>query len=247
MRTDILERKDEILTWIAEELTLYEIKTRLGCKYETLRQYLRKMGIEYKGQQARKGQYKGGRRFNSIEEYIASARCIKSYELKQKLFYFGIKEARCEICHLEHWNGKPIPLELHHVDGDHYNNDLTNLQILCPNCHAQQSNNSGKAAGSYTKRYAITTSKTKEKALRKAEAISNGAKTDSIGRVNNRILSETEWQYRKDLILNSGVNLKKYGWKTAVQEVTGLTRRQVDDTIEHFYDDFASIVYIRIQ
>ena len=59
IRADILERKEEILSWIDEELTLFEIKTRLGCKYETLRHYLKKMGIVYKGQQNRKGQFKG--------------------------------------------------------------------------------------------------------------------------------------------------------------------------------------------
>lgn len=30
-----------------------------------------------------------------------------------------------------------IVFELHHVDDDHNNNNLTNLQILCPNCHLQ--------------------------------------------------------------------------------------------------------------
>ena len=36
--------------------------------------------------------------------------------------------------------GQPIPLELHHIDGDHYNNDLTNLQLLCPTCHSMLTN-----------------------------------------------------------------------------------------------------------
>lgn len=28
-------------------------------------------------------------------------------------------------------------MELHHIDGNTSNNKLENLQILCPNCHAQ--------------------------------------------------------------------------------------------------------------
>lgn len=32
--------------------------------------------------------------------------------------------------------GNPIPLELEHKDGDHGNNEISNLEILCPNCHA---------------------------------------------------------------------------------------------------------------
>ena len=32
--------------------------------------------------------------------------------------------------------GVPIALELHHVNGNHYDNRLENLLVLCPNCHA---------------------------------------------------------------------------------------------------------------
>ena len=32
--------------------------------------------------------------------------------------------------------GYPIMLELHHIDGNHNNNKLENLQMLCPNCHS---------------------------------------------------------------------------------------------------------------
>ena len=43
--------------------------------------------------------------------------------------------------------GKPIPLELDHIDGNHYNNELINVRIVCPNCHAQTETNSGKNVG----------------------------------------------------------------------------------------------------
>ena len=43
---------------------------------------------------------------------------------------------RCERCGGGTWQGEPMPLELHHVDGDRTNNALDNLRLLCPNCHA---------------------------------------------------------------------------------------------------------------
>lgn len=43
---------------------------------------------------------------------------------------------KCECCGLEEWQGKPIPIEIHHIDGDSTNHSLDNLQLLCPNCHA---------------------------------------------------------------------------------------------------------------
>jgi 5-methylcytosine-specific restriction endonuclease McrA len=48
-----------------------------------------------------------------------------------------LKEARCERCGLTEWLGKPLPLQLHHVNGDGKDNRPENLQILCPNCHSQ--------------------------------------------------------------------------------------------------------------
>lgn len=42
---------------------------------------------------------------------------------------------RCECCHNSQWLNNPIPLELHHIDGDHSNLQENNLQLLCPNCH----------------------------------------------------------------------------------------------------------------
>ena len=45
----------------------------------------------------------------------------------------------CWECGIKEWMGKPITLELEHSDGDGYNNNITNLKLLCPNCHSQTS------------------------------------------------------------------------------------------------------------
>ena len=38
-------------------------------------------------------------------------------------------------------------LELHHINGNHFDNTLENLQILCPNCHSQCEGHRGKGKG----------------------------------------------------------------------------------------------------
>ena len=43
--------------------------------------------------------------------------------------------------------GKPIPLELHHINGINTDNRLENLKFLCPNCHAFTDTYRGKNTG----------------------------------------------------------------------------------------------------
>ncbi len=50
------------------------------------------------------------------------------------------KQHQCENCNLTEWFSKPIPLELHHIDENRFNNSFENLQLLCPNCHALTDN-----------------------------------------------------------------------------------------------------------
>lgn len=48
----------------------------------------------------------------------------------------ALRGRKCECCGLTEWMGQPINLEVPHIDGDRSNNDLSNLQLLCPNCHS---------------------------------------------------------------------------------------------------------------
>lgn len=43
----------------------------------------------------------------------------------------------CETCGISEWLDKPITLEMDHIDGNNQNDDLSNLRLLCPNCHSQ--------------------------------------------------------------------------------------------------------------
>lgn len=61
------------------------------------------------------------------------------HPIKLKLVKLGLLEWKCYECQITEWNGKPLPLELDHIDGDHENNSFENLRILCPNCHSQTS------------------------------------------------------------------------------------------------------------
>jgi len=63
--------------------------------------------------------------------------CIDTIErmIKNKLIDL---EYKCCICgNIGEWNGKPLKLEIHHIDGNHQNNSIENLTYICPNCHTQ--------------------------------------------------------------------------------------------------------------
>lgn len=147
MRRDILNREQEIRQWVNERVTKAEISRRLKCKPITLDNYLKKFGIDYHGKQGwLAGLTYNSRKYVPFEEYIKRTSHISSDKLRRKIFREGIKQKKCECCGRFEWMGQQIPLEVHHKDGDKTNNNLDNLQILCPNCHALTPTYRGKNA-----------------------------------------------------------------------------------------------------
>ena len=71
-----------------------------------------------------------------IQDYLSNKFRINSDKLRKRLIKEKIKENKCEICGLNKWNGEDIPLELDHINSNHNDNRIENLQILCPNCHS---------------------------------------------------------------------------------------------------------------
>ena len=79
----------------------------------------------------------GARTRTPLAEVLVLGSRFASSDVRRRLIAAGLKEARCEGCGLDEWQGKPLPLELDHINGDHTNNRLENLRILCGNCHSQ--------------------------------------------------------------------------------------------------------------
>lgn len=135
MRTDIEQKKDLILQWVEEGRSKASMSRELDCKPETLNRYLNKWDVEYKGNPSGKGMKKNRSKW-TLEEYLEKSTDIQTNKIRTKLLEEGYKEHRCECCGLTVWMDKPIPLEVHHKDGNRHNNTIENFALLCPNCHA---------------------------------------------------------------------------------------------------------------
>jgi len=138
MRNDIIEKRGDILLMVENNESKSNICKFLNCKPETLNSYLNKLNIDYSGNKGLKGKKISSNRI-SVYDYIEKD-VVSASKLRKLLIRDGLKEKKCECCGLDEWMGKPIPLELHHVDENRFNNKLENLKILCSNCHMQEHN-----------------------------------------------------------------------------------------------------------
>lgn len=117
-----------------------------GGNYSTFRKAIKDFSIDISHFNGR-GYLKGKTHtYNqrSLDEILVKGKLENTFRLKNRLLKDGVKKSICENCCRTKWYKQPIPLELHHIDGCKTNNELSNLKLLCPNCHALTDNYRGK-------------------------------------------------------------------------------------------------------
>jgi len=132
-----------------------QVLARLGLKeaggnYRSVKERSQLIGlslVHLKGQSWRRGSTVPVAAARPLLEILTQGSSYRSSLLGKRLVREQFKPHRCEGCLLEAWQGRPIPLELDHANGDRTDNRLLNLRLLCPNCHAQTSTYRGKNIG----------------------------------------------------------------------------------------------------
>jgi Zn finger protein HypA/HybF involved in hydrogenase expression len=119
-----------------------------GGNYKTINRKIRLWNIDtshFKGRAWNLGlTFESKLKIPLNEILIENSTYVSTDRLRRRLIKEGIKKYECECCGLFEWNGKEIPLELNHINGINTDNRIENLEIICPNCHAQTPNFRGK-------------------------------------------------------------------------------------------------------
>ncbi len=144
---------DDVKQAVADNKSVAGVLRQLGLKpiggnYRTIKRLIIDNGMDsshFTGQGWNVGlAFKPKSGFSDQDIFIENSSYKCSWRLREH-YKRTTGICRCEKCGLDTWQDKPIPLEIHHINGLNSDNRLENLQLLCPNCHALTSNYRGRA------------------------------------------------------------------------------------------------------
>ncbi len=122
-----------------------------GGNYRYFEKYAEEYGIDtnhFLGKGWSKGKNVLKKPSLTLEEILISNSHFSIHQLKKRLFKAGLKKPKCEECGwAEQSEDGRVPIEIDHINGDHSDNRLENLRILCPNCHSLKPTHRGRNKG----------------------------------------------------------------------------------------------------
>lgn len=72
-----------------------------------------------------------------LDEILVENSFYKTSALRERLISELNWINQCSICFISSWQDKTLVLHLDHINGINTDNRISNLRLLCPNCHSQ--------------------------------------------------------------------------------------------------------------
>lgn len=187
-----------------------------GCQ-SNMTKLIEKLGIphNFTGKAVNKGKVLGYK--TSIEDYLNNKKPISSFFLKKRLLEENLLDNKCYDCGIDSWENKEITLQLDHKNGNHFDNSISNLRLLCAECHSKTDTFRGKNIGKIISRPKYLDTKEKlvflednQKAI-KLKSIVDGSETieNVLFHLNKDDNIETR-RYFYDLSNRFGIDTSKF-------------------------------------
>lgn len=121
----------------SDVLRLAGLNTKSAGNYKTFDKYIKLYEIDT----SHFNRFVHRNRFansKSVEECLCKDSQCNNKSVIKLILRHSLILHECYFCGINsEWNGKPLVLQLDHIDGVSDNNSINNLRFLCPNCHSQ--------------------------------------------------------------------------------------------------------------
>lgn len=129
----------------SEVLRTLGLGTRGGSSTDTLKRRIKE--LECSTEHFNRGKSDAYQKYTMEEILVEDSNYVSISRLKTRLVNEGYLEYKCSCCGINEWLGKPISLQLDHINGNNRDHRIENLRFLCPNCHSQTDTYAGKNKG----------------------------------------------------------------------------------------------------
>lgn len=141
--------KSELAAAVNKSLSITDVLNNLGFRnhganYKTIKKSLIQWNINIDHFDRIRAITKNKKVYTKEEIFCKNSKYSRSSLALAAKRYNIFEDDRCSRCGIVEWNGETLSLQIDHINGVNTDNRIENLRLMCPNCHSQTSNFSGR-------------------------------------------------------------------------------------------------------